>query len=187
MSLVIFLDLFFIYFKCYLYFESYFLMLVLVAHNPITHRKHFILAHPWKDQYVFMAEAFCLFLFLPPLQPAFLLFNNRFVGEMRGRWSGEVHTNDAQSCILSFSISLSALGWDSCSWYLISLTVIFLQGKNDAWACQVSWLWDHSWEIPPSVHILPEGCSPLGVDGGCEMVSVSRTAGLRLLALDVTA
>lgn len=132
-----------------------------------------------------LLKLFCSLL--PFLQHVFSLFNTQFFGEMRQLKSGAVHTNDCLSCIHSFSTSLSSPGWDSCSWYLISQTVIFLQGKIDACICQVSGLWDRSWEISPSVHTLPEGCSPLGVDGGCKMVSVSRTVGLHLLAPDVTA
>lgn len=157
-------------------------MLILATHSPINHRKCFILA-PWKDHYVFIAETF-----FSSLPPHCLRFHSSIPScqwnEAAEVWGGAYKRF---SKLHTFLFYFSSLGWDSCSWYLISLTVIFLQGKIDAWICQVSWLWDHSWEISPSVHTLPEGCSPLGVDGGCKMASVSRTVGLHLLAPDVTA
>lgn len=160
-------------------------MLILATHSPINHRKCFILASSWKDHYVFIAETFLFFAAPSPICVFTLqypVFRWNEAAEVWGgayKWLSKLHN--------SFSTSLSSPGWDSCSWYLISRTVIFLQGKIDACICQVSGLWDRSWEISPSVRTLPEGCSPLGVDGGCKMVSVSRTVGLHLLAPDVTA
>lgn len=142
---------------------------------PSSSLKRLLYAHRWN-----------FFLFTAPSQACVFTLQypvcrwNEAVEVWGGayKWFYKLHT---------FLFYFSSLGWDSCSWYLISLTVIFLQGKIVAWICQVSWLWDRSWEISPSVHTLPEGCSPLGVDGGCKMVSVSRTVGLHLLAPDVTA
>lgn len=92
--------------------------------------------------------------------------------------------SDSPSRALSLlSLFLSSLGWDSYSWYFISLNVTCLQGENGARICQISWPWDCNWEIPPSVHILPQRCAQTDADGG------SRSAGpwgFTFLVHDVT-
>ena len=82
-------------------------------------------------------------------------------------WGGKY--SDSPSRALSVpSLSLLSLGWVSHSWYFISLKVTSLQGENGAGICQVSWLWDCNWEIPPSVHLLPEKCVQIDANGGCK-------------------
>ena len=69
-------------------------------------------------------------------------------------WRGSYSDSPRQALSVLY-LSLLSLGWVSYSWYFISVKVTSLQGENGAGICQVSWLWDCNWEIPPSVHLLP--------------------------------
>ena len=91
---------------------------------------------------------------------------------------GEGYSDSPSRALAVLSPPPSSLGWVLYSFYFISLKVTSLQGENGTRICQVSWLWDCNWEMPPSVHLLPEKCVQTDAGGGCKWSHQQDRGGL---------
>ena len=91
---------------------------------------------------------------------------------------GEGYSDSPSRALAVLSPPPSSLGWVLYSFYFISLKVTSLQGENGTRICQVSWPWDCNWEMPPSVHLLPEKCVQTDAGGGCKWSHQQDRGGL---------